>query len=228
MFAKFTAPLAFLFLGTAVCTPLTPHLQSRQSVTPPPECDVIPTWEVTNFNWFNSTHNLDCVDQSNVPNVCVNSTADGLVGCDGNLGPCDECGINGCYTGLPLQPAGYGPQDSIKIGINTPGEYNQCQQTNPASFRRYDVGNGVVFCAGVAYRVSFIGDSNPHSDGSPNTGTIYYEPNHQWACTNGSVIQGYGYLEFDMDCSYDSGKNATCIIPEGANRVIPLLSYTII
>ncbi|TEY86491.1 hypothetical protein BOTCAL_0007g00180 [Botryotinia calthae] len=228
MLTKFTAPLVFLFLRTAICTPLTSHLQARQSVTPPPECDVIPTWEVTEFSWFNSTHNLDCVNQVNVPEVCINSTANGLVGCDGNLGPCDECGLNGCLTGLPQQPAGFGPADDIKIGINTPGEYNQCEQTNPAGFRRYDVGNGVVFCAGVAYRVSFIGDSNPTTDGSPNKGTLYYEPNHQWACTNGSVIQGSGSVEFELDCSYDSGSNATCVIPEGNNVVIPLLSYTII
>ncbi|ATZ45909.1 hypothetical protein BCIN_01g06060 [Botrytis cinerea B05.10] len=228
MLTKFTAPLVFLFLRTAICTPLTSHLQARQSVTPPPECDVIPTWEVTEFSWFNSTHNLDCVHQVNVPEVCVNSTANGLVGCDGNLGPCDECGLNGCLTGLPLQPAGFGPPDDIKIGINTPSDYNRCEQTNPAGFRRYDVGDGVVFCAGVAYRVSFIGDSNPTSDGSPNKGTLYYEPNHQWACTNGSVIQGSGSVEFELDCSYDSGSNATCVIPEGNNVVIPLLSYTII
>ncbi|TGO31133.1 hypothetical protein BPAE_0001g00270 [Botrytis paeoniae] len=227
MLTKFTAPLIFLFLRTAICTPLTPHLKTRQSVTPPPECDVIPTWEVTDFIWFNSTHNLDCVNQANVPNVCFNATSDGLIPCDGNLDTCDRCDLNACLTGLPGQPAGFGPPDDIKIGINTPGEYNRCEQTNPAGFRRYDVGNGVVFCAGVAYRVSFIGDSNPHSDGSPNKGTIYYEPNYQWACTNGSVIKGYGNIEIDMDCSYDSGNNATCVIPEGANRVIPLLSYTI-
>lgn len=40
-------------------------LNPRQSVTPPSECDVIPTWEVTSFNWFNSSNNLDCVTQSN-------------------------------------------------------------------------------------------------------------------------------------------------------------------
>jgi len=41
-------------------------IQSRQSVTPPPECDVISTWEVTNFFWFNSSDNLDCANPVNV------------------------------------------------------------------------------------------------------------------------------------------------------------------
>lgn len=40
-------------------------LNARQGVTIPAECDVIPTWEVTSFNWFNSSNNLDCVTQSN-------------------------------------------------------------------------------------------------------------------------------------------------------------------
>ncbi|CAD6448247.1 5f45502a-fe6c-4381-baf5-fd308ebb828e [Sclerotinia trifoliorum] len=219
--------LSLLLLSVTV-TPSTssPLPESTQSVTPPPECDVIPTWEVTNFIWFNSSHNLDCVNQVDIPNVCVNSTPNGLTGCDGNLGPCTECGLNACLTGLPLQPAGYGPPDDIKISINTPLEYTSCEQTNPAGFRRYDVGNGIVFCAGVAYRVTFIGDSNPSSAG--NVGRIDYEPNYQWACTNGSVIQGSGSVEFEMDCSYDSGNNATCVIPDGENVVIPLLAYQII
>ncbi|KAF7877482.1 hypothetical protein EAF04_001159 [Stromatinia cepivora] len=217
-------PLLFsLFLSVVSSSPL---LQSVQSVTPPPECDVIPTWEVTNFIWFNSSHNLDCVHQVDVPNVCFNSTPNGLVGCDGNLGPCTECGVNGCYTGLPLQPAGYGPPDDVKISINVPQEYNYCEQSNPIGFRRYDVGNGIVFCAGVAYRVTFIGDSNPSS--SPNMGHIDYSPNYQWTCTNGSHIQGSGSVDFEMDCTYDSGNNATCVIPNGDNVVIPLLAYQII
>lgn len=52
--------LPFLSLSEAAAI-----LNARQAVTPPPECDVIPTWEVTSFNWFNSSNNLDCVTQSN-------------------------------------------------------------------------------------------------------------------------------------------------------------------
>lgn len=51
-------PLVSLARGAAI-------LNARQSLTPPEECDVIPTWKVTSFNWFNSSNNLDCVTQAN-------------------------------------------------------------------------------------------------------------------------------------------------------------------
>lgn len=41
-------------------------VKPRQSVTIPPECDVIPTWEVTTFSWFNSSQNLDCANEVDV------------------------------------------------------------------------------------------------------------------------------------------------------------------
>lgn len=50
------------FLSLARCAAI---INERQSLTPPAECDVIPTWEVTSFNWFNSSSNLDCVTQAN-------------------------------------------------------------------------------------------------------------------------------------------------------------------
>lgn len=158
-------------------------------------------------------------------NVCFNFTSNGLVACDGNLEPCDECGVYGCDTGLPLQPAGYGPPDDVKISISAPFDYTQCEESNPQGIRRWEVGDGIVFCAGVAYRITFIGDSNPSY--SPNMGHIDYEPNYQWACTNGSQISGWGSVDFEIDCTYDSGNNATCVIPAGDNVVIPLLGYTI-
>lgn len=114
----FTIPLIFLFRHIAFCS--ASPLQLRQAVTPPPECNVIPTWEVTQFRWFNSSQNLDCVHQVNVRKcgvppafigaklttnaalVCVNSTSNGLVGCDGNIDHCASCGIPGCYTGVIL------------------------------------------------------------------------------------------------------------------------------
>lgn len=114
----FTIPLIFLFRHVAFCS--ASPLQLRQAVTPPPECNVIPTWEVTQFRWFNSSQNLDCVHQVNVRKcgvppafigaklttnaalVCVNSTSNGLVGCDGNIDHCASCGIPGCYTGVIL------------------------------------------------------------------------------------------------------------------------------
>lgn len=51
-------PLVSLARGAAI-------LNARHSSTPPEECDVIPTWEVTSFNWFNSSNNLDCVTEAN-------------------------------------------------------------------------------------------------------------------------------------------------------------------
>lgn len=54
----FVFPFLTLGRGAAI-------LNARQSVTPPTECNVIPTWEITSFNWFNSSDNLDCVTQAN-------------------------------------------------------------------------------------------------------------------------------------------------------------------
>lgn len=88
-------------------------------------------------------------------NVCVNESASGLpIACDSNLTPCLECGIPGCYTGLPLQPAGYGPPDNISFSIPSVPDYAMCEETNPQSIRRFDVGDGPVLCAGVAYYVN--------------------------------------------------------------------------
>lgn len=235
-------PLLSLSQGAAL-------LNERQSVTPPEECDVIPTWEVTSFNWFNSSSNLDCVTQSNArkfeeqcptssktvkgekvltptlaapEGVCFNSSSSGLIPCDGNLGPCDRCGIGACYTGLPLQPAGFGPPDTISIGTNVAG-YESCFESNPQSIRRYEVGDGTLFCGGVAYRVNFVGDSNVDA----STGHIDFSPVQSWSCSNGSTIRASGSVDFEIACSRDSGNNATCVIPEGQNVVIPVLSYTI-
>lgn len=238
-------PLLSIFLSFLSLT------QGAQSLTPPAECDVIPTWEVTSFNWFNSSNNLDCVTASNarkfktnsaLPNqekekeetkvltptlaapegVCFNSTSSGLVPCDGNLGPCDRCGIGACYTGLPLQPAGFGPPDTIAITTSVSG-YESCFESNPQSIRRYEVGDGTLLCGGVAYRINFVGDSN--SDVS--TGHIDFSPIQSWNCNNGSTIRASGSVDFEIDCSRDAGNNATCVIPGDESIVIPILSYTI-
>lgn len=58
MFTTLTA----LFLTLASASVLDP----RDSIAIPPECDVIPAWQVTNFLWFNSSHNLDCVSEVDV------------------------------------------------------------------------------------------------------------------------------------------------------------------
>ncbi|KAK2611739.1 hypothetical protein N8I77_005063 [Diaporthe amygdali] len=211
-------PLLSIFLSFLSLT------QGAQSLTPPAECDVIPTWEVTSFNWFNSSNNLDCVTESNAPpeGVCFNSTSSGLVPCDGNLGPCDRCGIGACYTGLPLQPAGFGPPDTIAITTSVSG-YESCFESNPQSIRRYEVGDGILFCGGVAYHINFVGDSNT----DVSTGHIDFSPIQSWNCNNGSTIRASGSVDFEIDCSRDAGNNVTCVIPVDQSIVIPILSYTI-
>ncbi|KUI67213.1 hypothetical protein VM1G_03541 [Cytospora mali] len=222
-------PTTPIFLLTLLLTPLSlatglPPLSPRRSLTPPAECDVIPTWEVTTFNWFNSSDNLDCVSEVDVPDVCFNSTPSGaLVGCDGNLGPCEECGVYGCDTGLPLQPAGYGPPDTISIDIPSVPGYETCYESNPQGIRRYEVGDGTLICAGVAYHINFVGDSNE----AISTGHIDFAPIQSWDCNNGSTITASGSVDFEITCSRDAGNNATCVIPEGETVVIPVLSYTI-
>ncbi|KAH8787859.1 hypothetical protein F5883DRAFT_531009 [Diaporthe sp. PMI_573] len=201
-------------------------INARQGVTPPAECDVIPTWEVTSFNWFNSSNNLDCVTQANAPpeGVCFNSTSTPgeLIPCDGNLGPCDRCGVGACYTGLPLQPAGFGPPDTISIGTTVSG-YESCYESNPQSIRRYEVGDGILFCGGVAYHINFVGNSNT----DVSTGHIDFSPIQSWNCNNGSTIRASGSVDFEIECSRDTANNATCVIPDGQSVVIPVLSYTI-
>ncbi|KAF3765721.1 hypothetical protein M406DRAFT_356027 [Cryphonectria parasitica EP155] len=200
-------------------------INHRQRLTPPPECDVIPVWEVTTFEWFNSSHNLDCADESNVPNVCINSTASGqAIPCDSNAGPCLECGLEACLVGLPLQPAGYGPPDNITIGIaSTYPWYSSCAETNPQAIRRWEVGDGIVFCGGVAYYVNFIGDSNS----AVGPGHIDFDPITSWDCTNGSTITASGSVDFEIACTRDAYNNATCVIPANKTVIIPILSYTI-
>lgn len=138
-------------------------LHPRQSLTPPTECDVIPAWDVTSFRWFNSTNNLDCVSEANVPEVCFNSSSSGLVPCDSNLGACEECGVYGCATGLPLQPAGYGPPDEISISIPSVPGYETCYESNPQGIRRWEVGDGFLICAGVAYHINLYVFCQPPS-----------------------------------------------------------------
>lgn len=219
-----TMALPLLLFPTLALTTSSALLSPRQPLTPPPACDVIPAWEVTTFAWFNSTHNLDCVTEADVPDVCFNSTPSGqLVGCDGNLGACDECGVYGCDTGLPLQPAGYGPPDNITIGIPSVPGYASCFESNPQGIRRFEVGDGTLICAGVAYHINFVGDSNE----AVSTGHIDFAPIQSWDCNNGSTITASGSVDFEITCSADAGNNATCVIPDGKTVVIPVLSYTI-
>lgn len=129
----------------------------------------------------------------------------------------------GCYTGLPLQPAGYGPPDTVAISIPSVPGYGSCFESNPQSIRRYDVGSGPVLCAGVAYHITFVGDSSV----DVSSGRIDFDPIQAWDCYNGSTIRASGGVDFDIECSRDAGNNATCVIPDGESVVIPVLSYQI-
>ncbi|ROW17163.1 hypothetical protein VPNG_01318 [Cytospora leucostoma] len=220
-FSSSTTSLLILLSSLSLAT--SSALNPRQSLTPPAACDVIPTWEVTSFSWHNTSDNLDCADESGVPYVCFNSTPSGLVACDGNLGACDECGVYGCSTGLPLQPAGYGPPDNVSVSIPSVSGYGGCFESNPQLVHRYEVGDGVVMCGGTAYHINFYGDSNE----AISTGHIDFAPVSSWDCTNGSTIRASGSVDFEITCSWDAGNNATCVIPVNETVVIPLLSYTI-
>ncbi|KAK7733314.1 hypothetical protein SLS53_008211 [Cytospora paraplurivora] len=193
-----------LILLSSLSLTTSSALNPRQSLTPPAACDVIPTWEVTSFSWHNTSDNLDCANESDVPYVCFNSTSSGLVACDGNLGACDECGVYGCSTGLPLQPAGYGPPDNVSISIPSVSGYGGCFESNPQLVHR-------------------DGDSNE----AISTGHIDFAPISSWDCTNGSTITASGSVDFEITCSWDAGNNATCVIPANETVVIPVLSYTI-
>ena len=194
------------FIAIAPLTLATP-LKSRQAVVPPPECDVIPVWAVTDFFWYNSTHNLDCVTGPDIGDgtTCFNETADGTtVTCDPSQGPCDACGVYACDTGLPYVPLGYGPPDNVTIDIENG---YQCFQTNPQTVNRFEVGDGIVMCGGTAYHIDFYGDSNEVN----STGHVDYDPITNWQCTNGSYITGYGSVDFPISCTHDAGFNATCL-----------------
>lgn len=98
-----------------------------------------------------------------------------------------------------------------------------CFTSNPQSIRRSEVGRGTLLCGGVAYRINFVGDSST----DVSTGRVDISPMQSWACTNGSTIRASGGVDFEIACSRDAANNATCVIPDGENIVIPLLSYTI-
>lgn len=62
----FSKMILTLFFSSLAVVSASGTIQSRQSITLPTECDVIPTWEMTNFRWFNSSSNLDCVTEVDV------------------------------------------------------------------------------------------------------------------------------------------------------------------
>ncbi|CAN8096784.1 unnamed protein product [Discula destructiva] len=160
---------------------------------------------MTGFEWFNSTHNLDCINP-NYPSdavVCWNSTSL----CNKGDAGCTCTGY--CYTGLPnvaYQPLGWGPQDTISITIDG----LTCARPFPISYRDYEFGEGHFDCGSAANQIGFYGDSN---EDSGTIGSVYYNAYYaQGVSTCNGKFPSYGG-SFPLDCSRDSGGNATCTTP---------------
>lgn len=160
---------------------------------------------MTSFNWFNSSHNLDCVSgDANYPQnaqVCWNSTslcAAGDSGCT-----CTDY----CLTGLPAvayQPLGFGPPDTISIGFD--GASSTCSAANPQSIRRNELGQGHFDCGSAADIIGFTGSSNANTG---NMGSVYY---NAYGSTCDGRVPSYT-ATFPLTCSRDAGNNATCTAP---------------
>lgn len=173
-------------------------------VTVPPGCDAPATQQITSFNWFNSTHNLDC-PTTNYPAgsmVCWNATS-----------LCNEGDENCtctpfCYTGLSTaayQPLGYGPPDTITIGTTA----GSCSGTVSTGFRDYEIGEGRVNCGTAADVMEFYGDSNLDVG---NNGSLVFRPYDLFCGSseyNNLTQLVYGG-SFPLLCSRDDGGNATC------------------
>ncbi|KAG8622766.1 hypothetical protein KVT40_000874 [Elsinoe batatas] len=190
---------------TAAPTTTPPPTSAPSTTTPttiPSTCtDTPPTVSITSFRWFNSTHNLDCAKPNYPPGseVCFNS--DSL--CPARNATC-AC-TPYCYTGLPAvayTPLGYGPPDTITIGIDGVGVKQTCTAANPQSFRWFNIGGGHIDCGSAADIVGFVGDSTV--DGAE--GFVYYN-NRITACDG-----KYPRYEarFPVGCERDAGGNATC------------------
>lgn len=196
---------ALLPLADCQCTAATSSSTAPSStVTVPASCasNVPASLTMTGFAWFNSTHNLDCV-QPNYPSdaqVCWNSTSlctSGDAGCT-----CTPF----CYTGLPnvaYTPLGYGPQDSISVTIDG----LTCARPFPIAYRDYELGEGHFDCGSAANQIGFTGDSNADSG---SVGSVYYNAYYAAGVStcDGQVPRYEG--SFPLECTRDAGGNATC------------------
>lgn len=210
--AKFTMlSLASLFLPLG--------LVASVSAQDPTLSACAPSKTLTTFSWFNSSHNLDCLNR-NFPSDsvwCYNVTdANTYVNCVGPdarylhygtpPGP-GECAA--CYPlcGGPLlldqtAPLGFGPPDRLTS--------NLCSyQSPPANFlHSTEIGNGGLFCGAGSYPpVQFYGDSN--QDEGAN-GTYRFAPVVQCAGKNGDAVYPVYQAEFPLHCTRDAENNATC------------------
>lgn len=179
-----------------------PATLAAAQVTVPPGCDAPATQEITSFEWFNSTHNLDC-PTANYPadaQVCWNSTSlcnQGDEGCT-----CTPF----CYTGLPTvayQPLGYGPPDNITISTTA----GSCTGIVSTGFRDREIGEGSVNCGTAADVMDFYGSSNLDVG---NEGTLVFRPYGLYCGSSDNLTQLVYGGSFPLLCSRDKSGNATC------------------
>lgn len=191
--------------SSALSTTNSSTLATNASV--PDGCNIPQTFTVTDFSWFNSSTNLDCVnrnfqDDSTSRDVCW----------DAQNQLCDTTTATATCTCAPqcapdspaaaYQPKGYGPADHVSITLN--GLANgTCQQSNPQSSRRAEVGDGNVDCGSASNILNFYGDS---TQGNSAVGKIDFHP-PAVACNGQAAVYG---ASFALSCSSDEGGNSTC------------------
>jgi hypothetical protein len=117
--------------------PLLPSISALPQSTPDPttpDCPTIFPFTISNFQWFDSAHNLDCIPDSPDPD---------------------------CETGKTPQPPGYGPPDTISVDILDPntGESSSCERSDPGSVPAGPIPDGSYhFCGDAAILMAFGGN----------------------------------------------------------------------
>ncbi|KAK2793265.1 hypothetical protein FQN51_001308 [Onygenales sp. PD_10] len=208
--------VALLSFPTCISSIRSSPFSSRQAVDLPPGCPT-PLWTVSLFRFVNSSHNLDCYSGRDAG---LTGCLQGSQWCDPDSDDtCTHCGVPLCSTGLPNQPLGFGPPDTLQISVSGSNTAN-CYDINPKGYRRHDLGNGVVECGTAARVMEFYGSTN----GDVEQGEILYNPIHSvFECENGGKFQATGRVDFTYSCTRDSELNATCMANE--DFVIPMTKW---
>ncbi|KAH8745690.1 hypothetical protein F5883DRAFT_438748 [Diaporthe sp. PMI_573] len=182
--------LASLFLPLGLVAFVSAQDQTLSACTP--------SQTLTTFSWFNSSHNLDCLNRNWPSDAvwCYNVTDTGSV-------------ERSCFSlcGGPLildetAPLGFGPPDRLTS--------NLCSyQSPPGNMIHFtEIGNGALYCGAGSYPPGeFVGDSN--QDEGAN-GTFRFAPAIQCADENGDAVYPVYQAEFPLHCTRDAENNATC------------------
>ncbi|KAG4029934.1 hypothetical protein MFRU_014g02250 [Monilinia fructicola] len=222
MYTQSLLLLLLLLLSTASCTP---HLPPRQSITPLPECDVIPTWEMTNFLWYNSPHNLDCanpVDVHRNPNRNPSPKTN----------PPSPIIQNLHHLPAPQQPPKQQQQPLAprhlqhqRLPHGTPPPATRGLQV-PRQHRAIDARGGVP----AMPREQGASDATARGRrraGVCSAGTATRGPTRDtWILRRGRVRMGVGSWGAGVCVGWDAGDNAAG--GGGETVVIPLLAYQIV